>query len=222
VKACFFCAQNEQARILYQSEHFYVLLGLGPIVEGYVILAARQHIRSMFDLPEDIRVSYINEKQRLKQLINETYGPSIVTEHGRIQACVIEDEEAHDLLCYHAHQLFFPIDLDLSTLSQEGPFEKVFEGASLFAMSSSDLLDDDEYLFFENSAGRVFIYKVRGKCPRQYMRYLVARSIGKPELASWQKYPAYDTIWQAKDRYNSVLSAEIKAQGTGPVPIAVS
>src|SRR5439155_9683234 len=103
VQTCFFCARPEEDRILYESKHFYVLLGLGPIVEGYSILVAKQHIRSMFDLPDDMRSSYITEKQRLRQLIANVYGPTIVTEHGKIQACVVEDEEAHDLLCYHAH-----------------------------------------------------------------------------------------------------------------------
>jgi len=173
----------------------------------------------MFDLPEDIRASYIAEKQRLRQLIEDVYGPSIVTEHGRIQACIVEDEEAHDLLCYHAHQLFFPTNIDLSTLSQEGPFEKVFEGRSLFDMQTSALPEDDEYLLFENSAGQVFVYKVRGKCPRQYMRYLVARSIGKPELASWQKYPEYDTIWRAKARYDTIPQAKARYEQVLPLPI---
>ena len=197
---CFFC-DPDRDRVLYISEHFYVLLGLGPIVEGYVILVARQHIRSMFDLPTEIRAAYEHEKQLLKSVINDTYGPSIVTEHGRIQACVSEDEEAHDLMCYHAHQLFFPLTIELGDLSKEGPFEKVFEGARLFEMSPSTLQDEDEYLLFENSGGGTDVYKVNGKCPRQYLRYLVARSVGRPELANWQRYPGGEKIRRAREKY---------------------
>ncbi len=204
MEGCFFCDPDKD-RVLYTSEHFYVLLGLGPIVEGYVILVAREHTRSMFDLPAETRKAYEQEKQYLKSVINDIYGPSIITEHGRIQACVAEDEDAHDLMCYHAHQLFFPRNIELGNLSKEGPFEKVFEGAGLFQMSSSALQDEDEYLLFENSVGSTCVYKVRGKCPRQYLRYLVARSIGRPELASWQLHPGYNKIRIAREKYRAVI-----------------
>jgi ATP adenylyltransferase len=205
VEGCFFCDPDKD-RVLYKTKHFYVLLGLGPIVEGYAILVAREHVRSMFDLPEELRDAYAAEKRRLKNLIKDVYGPSIVTEHGRVLACTVEDEEAHDLLCYHAHQLFFPVNIDLSRLSNEGPFEKIdFPGNSLFDIDSSQLQDDEEYLLFENSADQVFIHKVRGKCPRQYMRYLVARSQGQPELASWQRYPGWTQIREAKRKYTDAF-----------------
>jgi hypothetical protein len=204
---CFFC-HPERDRVLYESEHFYVLLGLGPIVEGYVLLVAKLHIRSMFDMPPKMRSAYDQEKKYLKQLIHSTYGPAIITEHGRVRACILEDEEAHDLLCYHAHQLFFPVDVDLGALSHEGPFGKVFEGSSLFDLDASVLQEEDEYLLFENTIGQVFIHKVAGKCPRQYMRYLVARSVGRPELANWHHFPEPEKILAAKSRYASVLSSE--------------
>ncbi|MEO6890839.1 MAG: HIT domain-containing protein [Ktedonobacteraceae bacterium] len=207
MKDCFFCDPDKD-RLLYESEYFYVFLGLGPIVEGYTLLVAKQHIRSMLDMPCEMRAAYEAEKGHLKELIHAAYGsPTIVTEHGRVQVCIVEDEEAHDLLCYHAHQLFFPVDVDLSRLSHEGPFEKVFEGGSLFEMPASQLQEDEEYLLFEKSSGRVFVYKVAGKCPRQYMRYLVARSLGRPELANWQRYPEWEKIWAAREQYYQCLSS---------------
>lgn len=209
MKECFFCNPDKE-RVLYETEHFYVLLGLGPIVEGYTLLVAKEHIRSMFDMPTKMRSAYAAEKRRLKQLIQHVYRtPVIVTEHGRVLACVAEDEESHDLLCYHAHQLFFPVAADLSALSTEGPFEKVFTGSSLFEMNSSDLQEDEEYLLFEDNIGQVFIHKVLGKCPRQYMRYLVARSVGTPELANWSRYPDWDKIRDAKEKYQAALKSTV-------------
>ena len=207
MRECFFCAP-EKGRILYDSEYFYALLGLGQIVEGYILLVSKQHVRSIFDLPLKMKEAYLQEKQQLKKLINNVYGPLVVTEHGRVQSCVVEDEEAHDLLCYHAHQLFFPIEMSLGDLSKEGPFEKVFDGTSLFQMNSSLLQDDDEYLLFEDNSDRVFVYKVHGKCPRQYMRYLVARSIGRPELANWAKYPRMEQLAFALDKYRQVMKQD--------------
>lgn len=221
MEGCFFCEQSEDRlqRVLYETEHFYVLLGLGPIVEGFALLVAKEHTRSMFDLPEDKRAAYLAEKNKLKRLIEDTYHNSvIVTEHGRVQACVVEDEEAHDKLCYHAHQLFFPIGTDLSALDREGPFTKVFEDSSLFHLPASDLQEHDEYLLFENQEGHVFVFRVNGKCPRQYMRYLVARSVGQPELASWQRFPDREKILAAKEKYLQVLATQ-KPVIEAPIPV---
>ncbi len=204
---CFFCSPD-RSRVLYESEHFYAILGLGPIVEGYVLLVAKQHVRSMFDLPLEMRQAYESEKKRLKHIVTQAYGPTIITEHGRVQACFAEDEEAHDNLCFHAHQLFFPLSADLSMLSQEGPFTKVFAGFSLFKLNAS-LLEDEEYLLFEDINGLVTVHTVKGKCPRQFMRYLVARSIGKPELRNWARYPEWDKITRAKAHYRSSIIASL-------------
>jgi len=209
MKTCFFCARPEPERVLYESEHFYVLLSLGPIVEGTALLVAKEHFRSMFDLPPNLSATYTAEKARLKQLINTVYGPCIITEHGRVQACLVEDEEAHDLLCYHAHQIFFPVSADLSNLFQEGPFEPVFQGHSLFDLPA--LAEEDEYLLFEDTSNRVFVNKVLGKCPRQYMRYLVARSVDRPELTSWARFPEHDRIFAAKEKYLAALRCPILA-----------
>ena len=115
-------------------------------------------------------------------------------------------QETHDNLCFYAHQLFFPVIADLSLLSQEGPFTKVFEGFSLFKLNAS-LLEDEEYLLFEDINGLVTVHTVKGKCPRQFMRYLVARSIGKPELSNWARYPEWDKIARAKAHYCSSIIA---------------
>jgi diadenosine tetraphosphate (Ap4A) HIT family hydrolase len=200
---CFFC-DPDRNRILYSSDHFYAILGLGPIIEGYVLLVAKQHIRSMLDLPVEMRQTYESEKNYLRRIVTQAYGPPIITEHGRIQACFAEDEEAHDNHCFHAHQLFFPITADLRALSKEGPFTKIFEGASLFDLNTSDL-EDEEYLLFEDALGIVTVHTVRGKCPRQFMRYLVARSIGKPELSNWATYPGWDKITRAKSHYQNFI-----------------
>jgi hypothetical protein len=162
----------------------------------------------MFDLSDKEAAEYEIEKKKLKELMQRIYGyPVIVTEHGRVQACMIEDREGHDHLCYHAHQLFFPNprEIDLSQLEKEGPFEKVFEGSSLSKMKKMFLEEGDEYLLYEDGEDRLAVFKVRGKCPRQYMRYLVARSVGKPEWSSWAAYPFEDRIISAHKRYQPYL-----------------
>ena len=40
-ETCRFCYPPEKERILYATENFYVMASLGPIVEGYLLMASR-------------------------------------------------------------------------------------------------------------------------------------------------------------------------------------
>jgi diadenosine tetraphosphate (Ap4A) HIT family hydrolase len=75
--SCFFC-DPDRSRVLYDSKYFYVILGLGPIVEGYVLLVAKQHIRSMLDLPVGMRQTYESEKNHLRRIVAQAYGYCIL------------------------------------------------------------------------------------------------------------------------------------------------
>jgi hypothetical protein len=199
--SCFFCHPDEE-RILFRAKHFYAMLGLGPIVDGYCILVAKDHVRSMRDLAPSLRKSYLSSKNALRTLIEECYGPTIITEHGRIETCLIEDEEEHEHHCYHAHQLFFPVDVPLQDELSRWPFDLLYSGTNLFAAGVDGA--DHEYLMFEATDGQVYYYKVNGKCPRQFMRYLIAQHIGHPELANWKNYPGWEGVKRARVHLSSL------------------
>lgn len=110
-ESCFFC-NPDITRIITLANDFYVILGLGPIKEGYVILASRQHYRSTFDLPEETLHEFEGLRRRLIQVVKDEYGACVITEHGRISSCTA-DEDAHEEHCFHAHELLFPVDVHL-------------------------------------------------------------------------------------------------------------
>jgi diadenosine tetraphosphate (Ap4A) HIT family hydrolase len=209
MRGCFFCSPDK-GRIFHETKHFYTILGLGAFVEGYSLLVSKDHTRSIYDLPSDLREEYFHEKKYLKELIFRNYGPSVIFEHGRVRSCTLEDEETHDDFCFHAHQHFTPVSIDITNEFQDtnSPFRKIHKGLSIFDIEETLLKQDMEYLFFENTSGIATVYTVEGKCPRQYLRYLVAKSIGKPHLSNWKKYPEWDKINSAKDVFLGFLSAK--------------
>ena len=41
---CRFCNPPEKERILMETDNFYVMVSLGPIVEGYLLIVAKKHM----------------------------------------------------------------------------------------------------------------------------------------------------------------------------------
>ncbi len=105
--------------MLLRAEHFFLFAGLGPIIEGYIIIAphrcddANLPLRSLSDLPPDLldELSYL--RGMVAEFYRESYGqdgaaghPGISFEHGRAGTCL--SEIAGSRHCYHAHLCCYP------------------------------------------------------------------------------------------------------------------
>jgi diadenosine tetraphosphate (Ap4A) HIT family hydrolase len=199
---CFFC-NPDKSRIIDWSENFFAILGLGPIVEGYTIIASKQHYRSSFDIPQTLAEEHLSFKRHIRAMLAKEYGPSIMVEHGRIKACTQLEEDPHEDHCFHAHQLVFPVDINLiASLQIHGYFPKRFNSVE-DATTHAD--PKKEYLYYENSSEQVFVADAPIPCRRQFLRYIVALLLGKGELADWRNYPGADLICSAKEKLTHSL-----------------
>lgn len=63
------------------------------------------------------------------------------------------------------------------------------------------------YLFYENNKGEQFIIQINQPIRRQYLRYLTATLLGKPELASWSEYPEYEKLSLAVTKVNEYVES---------------
>ena len=89
---CLLCdpgRHGQESQILLRSDHFYLFAGLGPIIEGYIIVApyrcddADRRIRSLSEVPGE----WVDELAYLRLVVAEfyrtTYGKEILTfEHA--------------------------------------------------------------------------------------------------------------------------------------------
>jgi len=100
------------------------MLGLGPIGEGYSLIAAREHVPSMFDLDSGSREELETFTKLVRATLRPHYSSSVVTEHGRVAPCVSRILRAHEPHCLHAHRLVFP-GIGVFDLAHHTPWLKV-------------------------------------------------------------------------------------------------
>lgn len=190
---CFLC-EPESEWVWAESEHFFVMCALGPVVPGTSLLASREHVPSMFDV-DDSQVPELEElSRRAAMRLGEVYGqPVHLTEHGRIGLCEID--AGHDQHCYHAHRLMFPIDFDIAaqmTMSVINPIR-----ATSFSVARIAGGHLTKYLYHEAPDGAVTLGAEDDDAPRQYFRGIVADAIGAPELRSWRQHPQTTLVIEA-------------------------
>jgi len=174
------------------------MLGLGPIVEGYSLIATNEHTPSMLDIKIDLLEELNYFTQSVKNIIKDKFGECIITEHGRVPPCVF-DVTKQEVHCFHAHRLVFPISLDL--LFSFTRYNLQYYNYNSFSEAKNNFKHSGEYLYFERFDGSCVIAPTNNKIARQFFRFEVAEKIGKPELANWKKYPNFNSVEIALEKF---------------------
>ena len=176
-----------------ESKPFFAMVGLGPIVEGYSLIATKEHIPSMLDLSLKDSRRLCEFTEQVRQRLRPPYGNEIIiTEHGRVPTCEYRDKEGRESHCFHAHRLVFPIALDL-TPYLKGYRLKIEEYAD-FLHARKAFAEEGEYLYYERPDGTCLVAGAPRRLVRQFFRYKIAEYVGHPELASWRKYPRLKVV----------------------------
>lgn len=69
--------------IIYESENFVVVPGLGPLTEGYLMIMTKQHYLSLAQIPENLYDEYLEVERDMCDLLETMYGRKVsVFEHG--------------------------------------------------------------------------------------------------------------------------------------------
>ena len=197
---CRFCIRPEPERIALRTDNFYVLLSLGPIVEGYALVVTLDHIDCCAAIPSENLEEFellVKAVQRAQRLV---YGASIGYEHGRTGGCAQDARgEPH---CHHAHFHCVPLGIDLTRV-----IGAEFSGQNLASWSQVQELYQislDPYLLFWGNDAFCYFSAPSG-VRRQYLRHLAADSVGTPELADWVAFQGREKIADAKTRLVPVI-----------------
>lgn len=202
ISSCFLC--NPEPEYTWDtSEHFRAVLGIGPVGEGFTLIAARQHVTSMLDLDQEVAEDLIGFTQLVRTRLEDLYGSTVVAEHGRVAPCVEPGVRAHEPHCLHAHRLVFTgasrIDLAAAAPKMEITHFQDFEVARDYYG------DPGQYIYVEDRAG-VHIGRIDGPLPRQFLRAVVALDQGRPHLADWRGRPGFAEVEAARRALTSSLS----------------
>jgi hypothetical protein len=194
---CFLCGPDPEL-VYADSDSFLAMLGWGPIGEGYSLIATREHLPSMMDLAD----SQAHELQRftdqVRARLRPLFGECVITEHGRIAACVEAVTRTYEPHCLHAHRLVFPglVEIDMPVLAPQ--FRWQTHDSFLGAHAVFDWAG--QYLYAEAASGTCFTATVAGPVPRRLFRTLVATLEGVPELSDWRSDPQFDLVQAARER----------------------
>lgn len=190
---CRFCTRPDKSRIIYETSNFYVMLSLGPIVEGYCLLISKNHFSCCAAIPIDLREEFKEVYSIIKKVLNNVYGTCLCYEHGRAGACLIPMEGNKH--CYHAHMHFVPIATPLNEIVQRDFDEISVKTMELF-FEEYCLRNNVPYLFVDDGQSKS-LYFIDQPIRRQYLRYKAALSIGKEGLWDWINHQGWELIESA-------------------------
>lgn len=188
-ETCRFCYPPEKERILYETENFYVMVSLGPIVEGYLLIVSKKHIPACANIPKEYLQEYLALKEKVKGVLIQVYGSCIFYEHGKTGSCLIGKDHRH---CFHAHLHCVPVNLFLSdviSLDMEGCCFESLEDAYGFAQKL------DRYLYVEDS--HIMVFVPNENLRSQYLRYKLSTTLGFSNLWNWVEFQNWDIIMES-------------------------
>lgn len=179
---CFLC-RPEEWRVLFSGRDSRILVGTGPLCEGYIILAPNEHIQTVSELTGRCANEFSILSEIIKRAFFRQYGPGFTAyEHGRIGVCDPLEKPS----CYHAHRVFIPIKTDVykSVASQ---FSSV---SSIDTFDSLSRISGNDYLYYETGfLGRiehcVALLSPKNELPTQYFRRVFTDLLGQKNNWNW-------------------------------------
>jgi len=183
---CFLCSP-ERALIFLETENFLALAGLGPVVDGYSVIAAKSHTKSMADVPSNLASERNAFIAKVRTRLTELYGDCLITEHGRMVLCANGEHDHH---CFHAHFLVFPGAADIAAIA-----ETYFAHSQKFDNLEAALeygATREEYFLVSPDPRTFIVFSTPLNAPRQLARFLVAWKSENTQLADWRSWPQRD------------------------------
>lgn len=195
-QGCFLC-RPDPALIYLVDEPFFAMLGVGPIGEGYSLIATKSHEQSMFDLTPDDAEQLTRFTADVRDRLRPLYGECALGEHGRVALCVGQAAVEHEPHCMHAHRLVFP-GLNYLPLAAVTPGATV-EPYGSFSEAYRSFKPSGQYLYAESADGSCEVAEMPRPVPRQQLRRLAANLRGEPPCNSdWVKHPKPELVNDAK------------------------
>lgn len=193
---CFLC-RPDPALIYLVDGPFFAMLGIGPIGEGYSLIATKSHERSMFDLTSDDAERLTRFTASVRNRLRPLYGECTLGEHGRTTLCVGQAAVKYEPHCMHAHRLVFP-GLDRLPLAAVAAGAKI-QRYETFIEAYRSFDPPGQYLYAESADGSCEVAVMPRPVPRQQLRRLAANLRGEsPDNADWVKHPHPDLVDDAK------------------------
>lgn len=194
VTGCIFCDPKlDRGRRLYETDNFFVNVGVGVAAPGHVMLIPKAHCDCYAEMPAGLRPEFLELKKFVFGKVRDAFGAPFMVEYGILQQSV-----------RHAHLHFIP---------KERPATEFFCGykidSLLEAMGISGVLAGQPatwenaagmrqanggYIYLEDGDPRLFAEFPEGFNPKNLSyRDLLSRRMGVADIpAFWQEMTEND------------------------------
>lgn len=167
-------------RIVFETDNFVVFPGLGPIVEGYLLIASKDHYMGLGNVPTELYSELESVQTKVRSILTQNYTPPLFFEHGPVSrmnkgGCCIE----------HAHLHALPVKVDITSELTHSFHHSIITS---YDALKTQFQKGVPYFFYETNTGERHLFAVQESVPSQYIRKLIAQKVGKPERADWQSY----------------------------------
>jgi diadenosine tetraphosphate (Ap4A) HIT family hydrolase len=188
-------------RTILGTRRFRVIPSVGQITQGHLLVVPIKHSCALADLSKEHNEELENLCVEARAILREAYGACVFFEHGT------RGVESGGCGIDHAHLHAVPVAADgvLDVLKREFRASNV----SSFQHVKEMIPADASYLFFEDVAGDRYVFPV-ANLPSQYMRKLVADSIGKTDW-DWRECGREPALLSTLQQLPALFSAAIDA-----------
>jgi diadenosine tetraphosphate (Ap4A) HIT family hydrolase len=199
---CRFCNPPDLDRIIYETSNFYVMLSLGPIVEGYLLICSKEHFDCCGKIDTNLGSEFDNLTEIVRKVLITAYGHCLFYEHGRAGSCMTFSEGSKH--CYHAHMHCVPVKTKLNSLMDKNFYPIKHDSWNDFRKSNSEF--NEPYLFVDDGEKTSHLV-VKKDIRRQYLRHLTAVSIGNEELWNWVDNQRLEVIKAGKTKLKPLFDS---------------
>src|SRR5260370_34630175 len=88
-----------QERTILSTTNFCVVPSLGQIVEGYLLIVPRLHVRTFSIMPAELLAELSRLTDTVAEIMSHNYAPPLIFEHGTLNAqaggCGIDHSHFH-------------------------------------------------------------------------------------------------------------------------------
>jgi len=179
---CLFCERSKiEKDILWESDNFFVKVGVGILAPGHILLITKHHIRCFGELDKKHFKEFLELKKNVFDKVKANFSEPIISEQGGYGQSVP-----------HAHLHFVPTISNVHNI--QNIKEKVFRGLKSTKIESMNEIKEiynkeGSYIYFEENDNKL-IFHSKGLTANKFtFRKEFAGLTGLYGLSSWQNMP---------------------------------
>ncbi|KOG08193.1 hypothetical protein ADK35_42005 [Streptomyces viridochromogenes] len=176
--------------ILFESDHFVVIPGVGAVCDGYVLISPKEHVLSFGHLGSALDAELDDVCRRTAGFLRERYGERVLAfEHGA------ESFRNRGGSCTdHAHLHMFPAvpEIDIAA-GLRRDFELRSVNDFLPALRHQVQERQKPYLWLRSDDGQMWICDAPSALS-QYVRRIIVAQLGRADEWDWAVFPGIEHL----------------------------